>query len=400
MAVKLVLDGALLAECEMQGANRNGMLRVAEELSKRFVKNKDLDLSVANTIYMNRYNKALESIIASDYPSLSGKIISGSVPAFSNLLKWKGTYFKHFNKWPSVSIKGLENNDVFHSFYYPFPKNVTKKKIRRSISFLDIIPLRESGYDPFQVLLTQMIVKDIETNYAISISEYSKQDLLDYSKKVSADRVFVVPLAASEELFYQNKREADWQVVKNKYGLPDNYFLSVSSRDKRKNVPHLIKSFSKFILQQKPEDISLVLTGNVNYSNSILDELNIAAEVRSKIVIANKFIANEDLAVLYSNASCFFFMSRYEGFGLPALEAMQCGIPVVTSNATSLPEVVGSAGVMLHPDDEDGLAAAMNNIYSDSALRAVYAASSLKKAKEFSWERTANAYVEIFKQLK
>jgi glycosyltransferase involved in cell wall biosynthesis len=163
-------------------------------------------------------------------------------------------------------------------------------------------------------------------------------------------------------------------------------------------LPHLIKSFSKFILQENPKDLHLVLTGNSTYGYSILEKLGIDKKVREKIVLA-KSIANEDLASVYSNATCFFFMSLYEGFGLPALEAMQCGTPVVTSNATSLPEVVGDAGIMLSPNDEDGLCQTMLQIYNDQELRNKFSVLGLSRAKQFSWERCANEYVEVFKKI-
>ncbi len=89
-------------------------------------------------------------------------------------------------------------------------------------------------------------------------------------------------------------------------------------------------------------------------------------------------------------------MSLYEGFGLPALEAMQCGAPVVVSNATSLPEVVGHAGILLPPSDEDALCEAMNTLYRNSDLRSRYAVMGLQRAKQFSWERCAAEYTNIF----
>ena len=101
----------------------------------------------------------------------------------------------------------------------------------------------------------------------------------------------------------------------------------------------------------KINDLHLVLTGNGSHYYKMLDELIVPTEVRAKIFIPVTFIDSQDLAVLYSNAVCFFFMSLYEGFGLPALEAMQCGTPVVVSNTTSLPEVVGTAALVAASPD-------------------------------------------------
>ena len=92
-------------------------------------------------------------------------------------------------------------------------------------------------------------------------------------------------------------------------------------------------------------------------------------------------------------------MSLYEGFGLPALEAMQCGVPVVTSDTTSIPEVVGSGGIQLAPTDQDALCGVMSSMYSDTGLRKAYAAGGLKRASEFSWDKTAENYTRFFKKL-
>lgn len=397
--VKLVLDGTLFAECEMQGANRDGMMRLTEDITDRLILNKDLDISFANTVYMEKYDRSLKDFIQKHYPGHTGKILSKSPPALMNFLKWRPIRKRIAKIAPSPYYEAINSGDVFHSFYYPFPKSVLRNNIKRSITFLDIIPLRLKGYTFDMVDRTKRIVECLENNYAVSISEYSRQDLLDYNRNIDADKVFVVPLAASKELFYRNTDSGEKQKVKNKYGLPDNYFLCVAGNDIRKNIPHIVKSFNKLLLQEKHTDLYLVLTGNGSHNRSMLDDLNISPEVRSKIFIPGKFIDSEDLAVLYSNAISFFFMSLYEGFGLPALEAMQCGVPTVASNTTSLPEVVGNGGILLSPTDEDALCETMSRLYSDEGMRKKYAEAGLLRAAEFSWQRCADEYAAIFKNI-
>jgi glycosyltransferase involved in cell wall biosynthesis len=143
----------------------------------------------------------------------------------------------------------------------------------------------------------------------------------------------------------------------------------------------------------------LVLAGNAKYSYAVLNKLNIDKAVRDKIIVGRRHIENEDLSVVYSNALCFFFMSLYEGFGLPVLEAMQCGAPVVASNVTSLPEVAGNAAIMIDPKDEMALCNTMNEVYNNEALRVKYAALGIDRAKNYSWQKCANDYIAIFKKI-
>jgi glycosyltransferase involved in cell wall biosynthesis len=398
--IKLVLDGALFSECEMYGSNSYGMVRIAEEVLKELVNYNEFDISFVNTIYSRKYDSFLKLFLESRYPAYRSKILS-KVPALSSSLPGISTLSEYFAKFFSLEVKSedLDKGDIYHSFYYPFNNTARNAKIKKSITYLDIIPLRLEGYNKKMVNITRRVVDSIVSNYAVSISEFSRQDLLDYNKKIRADRVFVAPLAASRELFFPNKNREDWARVKQKYGLPDNYFLTVSSTDIRKNISHLIKCFNQFVLQEKPRDLFLVLAGNAAYSCFLLSKLNIAKEVRKKIVISDRYIENEDLSVVYSNARCFFFMSLYEGFGLPVLEAMQCGVPVVTSNVSSLPEVAGNAAILINPKDEMELCNTMNEVYNNEALRVKHAALGIDRAKYYSWQKCARDYNEIFKKI-
>ena len=397
---KVVLDGTLFAECEMHGANRDGMMRLTEDITERLILNKELDLSFASTIYIEKYDTALKQFVSKNYKGYSNKIYSKKPPVLSNLLKWKRLFGRNLSKIPITPFYSqINDSNLFHSFYHPFTNAVLKNNIKRSITFLDIIPLKFNGYPESLINRTKDIVNSIVSNYAISISEFSKNDLLNYDGRVKPENVFVAPLAASKTLFYKNDNVGEWEHVKAKYSLPQNYFLCVAGSDIRKNIPHIIKSFNNFLLQEKYTDIHLVLTGNGSHNISMLNDLNVGGFVRSKIFIPERFIDSSDLAVLYSNAKCFFFMSLYEGFGLPALEAMQCGTPTVVSNTTSLPEVVGEGGILLSPTDEDALSQTMSDIYNDESLRIKLAEAGLKKASTFSWDRCANEYAEIFKKI-
>ena len=132
--------------------------------------------------------------------------------------------------------------------------------------------------------------------------------------------------------------------------------------------------------------------------DEIFKEYENANELKSKIIITGR-VPDEDLATIYSNAHSFYYMSLYEGFGLPPLEAMQCGIATVTSNTSSLPEVVGDAGIMLEPNDSESLCNTMWKLYSDESLRKEYCLKGIEQSKLFSWEKCAIEHINIYSKI-
>jgi glycosyltransferase involved in cell wall biosynthesis len=119
----------------------------------------------------------------------------------------------------------------------------------------------------------------------------------------------------------------------------------------------------------------------------------------SQRIIFTGYVPDEDLSALYSGAKAFIFPSLQEGFGLPILEAMQCGTPVISSNATSLPEVAGEAAILINPYDKDELSQAMLNLLSDENLRNELTQKGLERAKQFSWSKCAQETVEIYQKI-
>ncbi|MDR2641170.1 MAG: glycosyltransferase family 4 protein, partial [Planctomycetaceae bacterium] len=142
-------------------------------------------------------------------------------------------------------------------------------------------------------------------------------------------------------------------------------------------------------------DCHLVLTGVSGWQDRKFKKVfaRLPEKVKKKIIFTG-YVEDDDLPFLYSGASCFCYMSIYEGFGLPPLEAMQCGTPVITSNTSSLPEVVGDAGIMLDPHDVEGLVDAFTHIISNEKLRQEMIAKGLEQAKKFSWDRCVDLIVE------
>jgi glycosyltransferase involved in cell wall biosynthesis len=224
-------------------------------------------------------------------------------------------------------------------------------------------------------------------DWVIANSESTRADLCG---RIDIDpaRVFVTPFAASAELFHPVHDEPRIQAVRRRYGIPDGpYLLALNTLEPRKNMDHAIRAFTRLARQEQVRDLRFVLVGTKGWRyDRIFEAIEGAGALRDRIVLAG-YVADEDLAPLYSGALAFVYPSRYEGFGLPPLEAMQCGVPVITSSTSSLPEVVGDAAVLLDPADADGLSQAMLELYRSPSLRADMSRRSLERARRFSWER-------------
>ncbi|HJO55619.1 MAG TPA: glycosyltransferase family 1 protein [Candidatus Scalindua sp.] len=183
--------------------------------------------------------------------------------------------------------------------------------------------------------------------------------------------------------------------LKNK--LPSKMILNVGTLEPRKNIITLISAFKK--LREKGfETYKLVIAGERGWLyEQIFKEVE-RNDLKNEIIFMG-VVRDEDLPTLYNCAEVFVYPSLYEGFGLPPLEAMACGIPVITSNASSLPEVVGNAGIMVDSRDDNSLCEAMYNVLKDEELRCHMIKKGLIRAKLFSWEKVAKEILEIHKEL-
>jgi len=227
----------------------------------------------------------------------------------------------------------------------------------------------------------------------ITDSEASKADIVRFLG-VSPAGICVIYPGVSQALRAGPKSAAG--TVGSKYGLPECYILFVGSVEKRKNLRGLLRAYA--LLRQRGEQSPLVVVGARRWKYSqilkTLKELDLG-----KDVIFTGYVPDADLPAVYSGADLFVFPSFYEGFGLPPLEAMACGTPVVCSNAASLPEVVGDAAVMVDPYDVEGLAEAMRRVLACAGLRAELRAKGLERARQFTWERAARETIDVYRKV-
>jgi len=223
----------------------------------------------------------------------------------------------------------------------------------------------------------------------ITISESTKKDVCQ-SLNIPIDRVHVAyPYAQSKFRPVLKPQE-----ITAKYGLPKEYVLFVGTLERRKNIVTLLRAFA-IAKQDRSLRHCLVLVGQLGWLYEdifkTIEDLDL-----KELVIFLKYVPDEDLPGLYSGADLFVYLSFYEGFGLPVLEAMACGVPVLTSNTSALPEVVGDAGLLVSPTDVNLAAHDMGSILSDPGRREELAASSLKQATKFSMERFIHDTLAVY----
>ena len=293
--------------------------------------------------------------------------------------------------------------DVYHSAAVtPFPAYVRRARRPAGIStFYDLIPMRhpEMVHPASLDNLRQMLATFGPEHFGICISQHVKDDLCDFLR-LDPGHLFVAPLAADTARFHRCADTAEIAAVRCRL-LPDAeapYFLSLCTLERRKNLLHLIRCFAR-LQRENPvaRTVRLVLAGFVLDAVRQQIESIVAAEKLAGQVVLTGYVPDADLAPLYSGALAFVFPSLAEGFGLPPLEAMQCGAPVICSDRTSLPEVVGDAGILVDPEDEDALCDAMQQVLDGSALREELSRRGLARAGRFSWQRCAADHLVAYR---
>lgn len=286
--------------------------------------------------------------------------------------------------------------DIFHSTYSALPPFDGGAPIRM-LTIYDIIPLLHPEYFPdgfveqFLPIVSSFLP---ERDYIFAISESTKNDLCAYFG-ILPERVFVTPLAASSQLYYPERDRAVIARVRETAGVPDvPYFLTLATVEKRKNLATTVAAYRAFLQESGNRDIHFVLVGTRGWKvDDVLSTIEADPLLKERVHFTG-FLPDASLAAMYSGAIAFVYPSLYEGFGLPPLEAMQCGVPVICSNTSSLPEVIGDSGISVDPLDVDGIAGAMRMLAHDSALRGALSAKGLVRAQEFSWKVCADKTIE------
>jgi glycosyltransferase involved in cell wall biosynthesis len=225
----------------------------------------------------------------------------------------------------------------------------------------------------------------------ITDSEYSKQDLIKYFQ-ISADKIHVIFPAAETEYFSSSPTQTE-ATLPTKYRISPPYILYVGKHHPYKNITNLLHAYTRH--QEVYQHFQLVIAGKRDSRQSALYQTATALDPGGRILFTD-FVPENDLFALYRNAHLFVFPSFYEGFGLPPLEAMACGVPVITSHAASLPEVVGDAAIQIDPTNIPALADAMRAVLTDPECWEKLRNKGYKRAQQFSWETAAIQLMQIY----
>ena len=230
----------------------------------------------------------------------------------------------------------------------------------------------------------------------LTVSEYSKKDILKFFNHIPEDKVYVTPLAANSN-FKPLDKDTCKKHIQKRFNFSKDYILYIGGFSKRKNAKDLILSFDKIYKDLKKPYI-LLLAGSVKDEGKKLLELSKTLNFGENIIFT-EFVEDELLPTLYNGAEAFVYPSLYEGFGLPPLEAMCCKTPVITSNVTSIPEVTGDSCLLINPLNRSELEKSLVILLNDDDLKDTLSKKGYERSLQFSWKNTAIKTLEAYNKI-
>ena len=286
--------------------------------------------------------------------------------------------------------------DITHFFNYYLPPGVRGKKI---------VTIHDMAYKRFpetvrlktRKMLNLSLKKSINrADLIITVSEFSKQEILSFFPECEG-KIEIVYNGVDLDIFKPISDNTLKEAVKKKYKINGEFLLYLGTIEPRKNIERLLEAYSRFNRELK-DSPKLVLAGGKGWLDSgifnAIDKLNLKDNV-----VLTGYVSDDDVPILMNAAKAFLFPSIYEGFGMPVLEAMACGVPVLTSNVSSLPEVVGNAAVLVNPFSVESILLGINKITSDEKLRSEIIEKGKERARLFTWEIVTKKLYKIYEDL-
>jgi len=304
--------------------------------------------------------------------------------------------------WETVALPmagALRREALIHSLYFAAPPISASPLV---VTVHDVIPLVLPGYHRTRqsAWYSRLMAWTVRRAAAIiTVSQHSKGDICRVLG-VPEDRV-TVTYEAVDEVYRPNGVEGETDVLRSHYHLPERYLLYTGGAEKRKNITLLIRAWQQAREAMRRYECTLVIVADFPPPDSLYPDIpRLIRELRlGDDVYVVPRVAQADLPALYRAALGFCFPSRYEGFGFTPLEAMACGVPVVASNATSIPEVVGDGGWLLPPDDTGAWAEAMIRLASSEGERRQLAGRARQQGGRFSWRVTAEQTAQVYRNV-
>lgn len=314
-----------------------------------------------------------------------------------------------FSLFKNKKEPNIDFINIYQSFFYKIPDIILENnKIKKFTILHDILPYTNPEYFEKDTKNYEKCKENFKDKYLyfkdkdINVFVISQYTLNEVNKNFPElkDTNYIVNLISynKNQYFVIDKNKIDKSIL-SKYNIPENtpYILSLSSLNKRKNLPFLIDTFIQFLEKNKNmKDLNLVLAGPKGWMfDDIFNSINNANKYKDRI-IPTGFIDEKDINTIYNSAYTFVFPSFAEGFGLPVLEAMACGVPIISSNATSLPEVYGDSALSFNPTKKEELVECLEKIYNDKNFREDLIQKGLNRVKEFSWEKTTKNMINEY----
>lgn len=385
--MKIVFDGQPLLEKNKTGISyyETGIIKA---MLKKFPHN---EYGVDIFTFKNRHEK--KNMIAEQFSDLDIHECSW----------FSGTLYRMLSLYLPVpySLFFRKKRTITHFCNYVVPFGVRGKKIV-TIHDLAFREYPETIQKRTMLMLKRNLRKALKRADAIvTDSEFTRNEVLRYYD-VPAERLHVVPCGVDMDQYHTGYGRRQIEVSKKKYNIDGEYFLYLGTLEPRKNLCGLLRAYKKFYDMVKGMGKTvpkLVLAGGKGW---MYDEIfHTAEEILLKDhVIFTGYVDEEDKASLMCGALVFCFPSYYEGFGMPPLEAMACGTPVLTSNISALAEVTENAAVQVAPDDVEGMAAAMKELCDNNELRCRIRKCGLEQAAKYSWESAVEALNNVYEKLK
>lgn len=327
-----------------QIAHQGGVATYTSNITWELSKNPKLDMVYFYSSLRKPYQGNLKNVRAYSLP-----------PALLEII---------FNRWRVVSIENFTGPlDIFHSSDWTQPKSKAKKVT----TYHDVVPIKYPEWSDPKIVAVhkkRLELVEKEADFIIAVSQSTKKDLIEISK-IPEDKITVVYEGPTAN--FKRPTENEINAFKKKYNLPKKFVLAISGVGERRNLERV---------KEAAADYNLVITGETL-----------------------PWLSTDELELLYASSDVLLYPSLYEGFGLPILDAFTCGVPVITSNVSSMPEVGGDAALYVEPLNVKDIKDKLNMISSDNKLREELIKKGFARVRQFSWEKAAKETAEVYEKL-